>query len=179
MQRLCSHSVRLTEWCFPNSYDLCLLFALLKSSQYTVLKTTHCRKEKAFYLVLCYVCFVIANPGENALFFLLFMLYPPFLNLLSAGEKFQANNPQPTCSLEEGRAGTRTQGPWACTVCSVWVLLLTEMCPCPSVSACSLGCPVSSGTHSMEAATPGTSAHLATSSQTSAGQPQPHVCLDC
>ena len=78
MQRLCSHSVRLTEWCFPNSYDLCLLFALLKSSQYTVLKTAHCRKEETFYLVLCYVCFVIANPGENALFFLLFMLHPPF-----------------------------------------------------------------------------------------------------
>ena len=78
MQRLCSHSVSLTEWCFPNSYDLCLLFALLKSSQYTVLKTTHCGKEEAFYFVLCYVCFVIASPGENALFFLLFMLYPPF-----------------------------------------------------------------------------------------------------
>lgn len=103
----------------------------------------------------------------------------PFLNLLSAGEKFQANNPQPTCSLEEGGAGTRTRGARACTVCSVWVLLVTEVCPRHSVSACSLGCPVSSGTHSMEAATPGTSTHLATSSQTSAGQPQPRVCLDC
>ena len=102
MQRLCSHSVSLTEWCFPNSYDLCLLFALLKSSPVHCLKNNSLRERGSFLLcaLLCLLCY--SQPWRKCSVFLTVYALSPFLNLLSAGEKFRANNPgsnlpQPSC----------------------------------------------------------------------------------
>ena len=98
------------------------------------------------------------------------------------------NSSQLTCSLTARGTGTGARGACEHAICNVRVLLVIEVCPCCSVCACPLGSRMPSGARSMEGAgpsfsstdgaTPGTSAHLATSSQATAAQPWPRVCLD-
>lgn len=143
-------------------------------------------------MCLVNVSFVGACPGDHALVLLAIYALSSLLNLLNVDKKFQANSPrndtsQLTCSPEEEGAGTGDGGARGCAVCRVRVWLVVGARPCHSVCTCCLGCPVSSSTHSVEGsgpslvstdvATPGTSAHLAASSQATAAQTQPHVCL--
>lgn len=78
-------------------YDLCLLFTLLKCSQYT-LKNSSLQEKGSSLPLFSNVNFVQLGLRRHALIFLAVFAFSPFLNLFGTGENFQANNPRSTLS---------------------------------------------------------------------------------